>query len=245
MLGLLALLVLWAVTSGGGGGNGNGADGKNPAPSITPGPDTSGPAISEQPGGRDESDDDGGTSSGADSGGSGADGGSSSGADSGGTEGTNGAGGGAGTGGSGSGELLPAGSPLPDCLASDLDVTIKSAKNNYEPGEKPKLEIVAKNSGSADCKVDLGPKQLVVTITRFDEDSAYWKSSDCPVTAGSLLYRVPADSAITYTLEWNRKPSEANCATPPPGSAPATTYLVEAKGAGVTTLPASFVLEKD
>ncbi|NGO78693.1 hypothetical protein G6045_23985 [Streptomyces sp. YC504] len=256
VLGLLALLILWAVTSGGGGGNGNDADGKNPAPSITPGPDTSGPAISEPPGGRDDS----GGSSGADSGGgSGEDGGT--GEDSGGTDGANGTGGDAGSGGSvgvgstsgagagagagsGSGEQLPAGSALANCRASDLELTIESAKNRYQPGEKPKVEIVAKNEAGADCKFDLGPKELVVTITKAGDDSPYWKSSDCPVTAGSLLYRVPGNSAITYTLNWDRKPSEANCASPAPGSAAPGTYLVEAKGEDTGTLRASFVLNE-
>ncbi|MBC9717966.1 hypothetical protein H9Y04_36085 [Streptomyces sp. TRM66268-LWL] len=255
VLGLLTLLIVWAVTSGGGGGNGGDANGKNPAPSITPGPDGSGPAISERPGGRDES----GDSTGADSGGgSGEDGGT--GEDSGGTDGANGtggdgdsggAGGSAGSGsgvgssaGSGSGEQLPAGSSIPNCRASDLELTIESAKNRYEPGEKPKVEIVAKNSASADCKVDLGPKELVVTITKAGDDSPYWKSADCPATAGSLLYRVPGNSAITYTLNWDRKPSEANCASPAPGSASPGTYLVEAKGEGTGTLRASFVLDE-
>ncbi|MFI6941133.1 hypothetical protein ACIBI4_17795 [Streptomyces sp. NPDC050418] len=244
VLGLLALLIVWAVSGGGGGGNGGEANGKNPAPSITPGPDQSGPAISEQPGGRDESGD-GGSSSGEDSGGSGEDGGGSgSGEDSGGTEGSNGAGGGPGSAGSGSGEQLPAGSSLPTCRPGDLDLTVKSEKNRYEVGEKPKLEITAKNSAGSDCKIDLGPKELVVSITRTGDDEAYWKSSHCPATAGSLLYRVPADSAITYTLTWDRRPSAPDCASPAPGSAAPDTYLVEVKGAGADVPQVSFVIEE-
>ncbi|QIQ03396.1 hypothetical protein [Streptomyces liangshanensis] len=100
---LLALLVVWVVTSGDGGGkkSDDRSDGANPATSITPGPSGSGPAISEQPGGRDES---GGT------GGSGGDGGTDGGAGDSGKNGdpagSGGAGagaGGAGTGGAGSG----------------------------------------------------------------------------------------------------------------------------------------------
>ncbi|MFJ2650219.1 hypothetical protein ACIO1C_26285 [Streptomyces sp. NPDC087420] len=95
LIALLALLVVWIVTSGEGGGkkNDDRSDGANPATSITPGPSGSGPAISEQPGGRDES------------GGSGGEGGTDSGA---GDSGKNGdpagtGGAGAGTGGAGSG----------------------------------------------------------------------------------------------------------------------------------------------
>ncbi|EGX57459.1 hypothetical protein SZN_22581, partial [Streptomyces zinciresistens K42] len=59
MCALLALLGAWLLTSGGGGrknDSGGGTDGKNPTHSvITPGPSGSGPAISQAPGGRDES----------------------------------------------------------------------------------------------------------------------------------------------------------------------------------------------
>ncbi|UXI80062.1 hypothetical protein N6Q81_19585, partial [Streptomyces vinaceusdrappus] len=59
LLALLALLITWIVVAGGGDGGKDredGANGKNPAPSITPGPSGSGPAISEAPSGRDASD---------------------------------------------------------------------------------------------------------------------------------------------------------------------------------------------
>lgn len=114
LLVLIALVILWAVMSSGGKDDRNdGArGGATPAPStITPGPGSSGPAISEDPGGRD---DPGGTGgSGGEDGGSGADAGSG-GAD-GGTGGEDGGGGadggsggdagsdGAGDGGAGSG----------------------------------------------------------------------------------------------------------------------------------------------
>ncbi|MYV52932.1 hypothetical protein GT042_10540, partial [Streptomyces sp. SID3212] len=80
LIALLALLVVWIVTSGEDGGkkNDDRSDGANPATSITPGPSGSGPAISEQPGGRDES---GGT------GGGGGDGGTDAGAGDGGKNG--------------------------------------------------------------------------------------------------------------------------------------------------------------
>ncbi|MGW6746124.1 hypothetical protein ACWGDX_36205 [Streptomyces sp. NPDC055025] len=104
---LLALLVVWYVSSSGGGGKptGDTSDGANPATSITPGPSGSGPAISEQPGGREESDGSGGNGGGGDGGtDSGADGGKNGDpADTGGAGGSagTGAGGAAGAGGAG------------------------------------------------------------------------------------------------------------------------------------------------
>lgn len=248
MVALLALLIAWIVSSGGGGGNtgADGTDGKNPASSITPGPSGSGPAISQAPGGRDESTGEGSSGSGSGSG--------SSPGDSGASEGTSGGGGDASGSGSGSGGgsdgggatgTLPAGSTLPNCTAGVVTLTLSSIQNSYSPDETPAFRLTAKNSSGSDCKVDLGPKSAVLTITQTGSGDAYWSSDDCPKVSGSLLYRVPAGSSAAYTVKWDRKPSAPECATPPAGSAGAGTYLVEAKAPGFAKAQTSFVLSAD
>ncbi|MEU1188160.1 hypothetical protein [Streptomyces sp. NPDC005859] len=247
---LLALLILWVVTSGGGGGN-NGADGgsgKNPASSITPGPSGSGPAISQNPGGRDESSE-GATSgsgsasgSGGDSAGAGDDGANGSGSGSGGSDGGSNSGSGSG---SGTGTTLPVGTTLPNCTAGAVTLTLRSVQNSYSPDRTPTFQLTAKNSSGSDCKVDLGPKSAVLTITQTGGSDDYWSSADCPKTSGSLLYRVPAGDSFTYTVKWDRKPSAPKCATPPAGTAGAGTYLVEAKAPGFAKAQTSFVLDAD
>ncbi|MEU9554850.1 hypothetical protein [Streptomyces fumanus] len=253
---VLALLITWIVTSGGGGGgNGHddGANGRNPAPSITPGPSGSGPAISQAPGGREESGDEetggsGGGNGSGDGSGSGADSGAGSGGSAGSGAGGGGTGGGAGGGaatGVGAGDALPAGSSLPDCTPGAVRLSLRSVRNAYEPGQTPTFELTARNTSGSDCKVDLGPRHAKLTITQADGDDAYWSSADCPKGPGSLLYRVAAGSGITYTVKWDRKPSAPECGTPPSGSAKAGTYLVEAKAPGFAKVQTSFVLEKD
>ncbi|MCT7354059.1 hypothetical protein N4P33_18120 [Streptomyces sp. 15-116A] len=257
VLALLALLITWIVSSGGGGGGDrdNGANGKNPAPSITPGPSSSGPAISQAPGGRDESEGGGsGGSSGAGDDGANGDPGDSGGADGSGGGSGEGAGGSAGGGaeggtsaGVGAGDALPAGSgsKLPNCTASAVKFSLRSARNTYEPGATPTFLLTARNVSGSDCKVDLGPKNAVLTVTQADGDDAYWSSDDCPKGAGSLVFRVPAGESITYTVKWDRKPSEPKCATPGAGSAKPGTYLVEAKAPGFEKVRTSFVLDAD
>lgn len=255
LFALLALLTVWIVVSGGGdGGNGrkDGADGKNPASSITPGPSSSGPAISQAPGGRDESG--GGESNGS---GSGASSGSGDGSGAGSGAGGGESGGGAGPGGSGSasgggavtgvgaGDALPAGSALPNCTPGAVKLSLRSVRNSYSPGQTPAFELTARNTSGTDCKVDLGPEHAVFTITPASGDDAYWSSDDCVEGEGSLRYRVAAGSGITYTVKWDRKPSAPECGTPPAGSAKAGTYLVEAKAAGFEKVRTSFVLKSD
>ncbi|MGW2522188.1 hypothetical protein ACWC09_35305 [Streptomyces sp. NPDC001617] len=246
VLALLALLIAWIVASGGGGGKkDDGANGKTPAPIITAGPSSSGPAISQAPGGRDESS----------SGGSGGSSGSAGGADSGGSSGTGdgGSGSGSGSGGSGGsgggvgqGDAVPAGSTLPNCAASAVKLSVRSLHNSYGPTDTVALLVTATNSSGSDCKVDLGPKSAVLTVSEStDSGNDYWSSADCPKTAGSLLFRAPAGSSITYTVKWDRKPSAPECATPPAGSAGAGTYLVELAASGFGKTQTSFVLEND
>ncbi|MFJ9087434.1 hypothetical protein ACIRL3_34005 [Streptomyces sp. NPDC102384] len=251
VVALLALLIVWIVTLGGGGGNNgaNGPGGKNPTESITPGPSGTGPAISEHPGGRDESGGSGGSGgSGSGSGGSGGSGAGSGGSDdaAGGDSGDGGgSGSGSGSGGTSSGDQVPAGSSLPDCTAGGVTLKVRSVHNSYAPGDKPKLQLVAKNTADKSCKVDLGPKTAVVTITKAEADKPFWSSDDCPAGAGSMVLRAPAGGTVQRDYTWDLRPSEPQCATPSAGAAGPGTYLVEVKAAQLPAAQTSFVLKKD
>ncbi|MFI6085310.1 hypothetical protein ACIBBB_30825 [Streptomyces sp. NPDC051217] len=262
LIALLALLVVWVVTSGGDDGGkkrDDGANGEAPPPSITPGPSGSGPAISEQPGGRDESGETGGSDgpgSGGTDAGSGADGGAGGDNGGAGTGGSAGSGGGAASGGSGgsagdgasgstTGEQVPVGSSLPNCSPSALTVKLESRKVAYEPGEKPSFRLVATNGSGKDCKADLGPKSVVLTVTNSESDEI-WSSKDCP-RIGQLLLKVPAGGTVTRTVVWDLTQSVPRCATPPPGKAKPGTYLVEAAAPDATVRQGqtSIRLDKD
>ncbi|MFJ6516325.1 hypothetical protein ACIQMO_34350 [Streptomyces sp. NPDC091406] len=252
------MLIAWAVTSGGGGGSRD--DGKpggsDPVESITPGPGSSGPAISQQPGGRDESDDEdgsggsGGSDGAGESAGGEGDGGSSDGASTGGTgtgDADSSGAGSAGSGGGGSaGQQVPAGSPLPECKAGAVQLSLRT-KVSYGPDDKPKFELIAKNTSSAACKADFGPKSAVLTVTEAggEDDDPIWSSKDCPAEAGPLFLKVPAGATVIHTVDWNRALSAPGCATPPAGKAGPGTYLLEAKAPGEAVQRASFVLAKD
>ncbi|MFE5797283.1 hypothetical protein ACFQ8C_32530 [Streptomyces sp. NPDC056503] len=263
LIALLSLLTLWALTSGDGGGKktGDAANGSSPAPSITPGPGGTGPAISQQPGGRDESGDSGdagesGTGDGSGSGsGDGSDAGSGTDTGAGSGDGEAGSGaagkngdtdgaGGDGGAGTGAGQRLPAGSPLPNCPAGSVELTLRSIKLTYEPGEKPRFHLVLKNTSDTDCKADLGPRAAVLKISNPQSDRL-WSSDDCPSPADPVLLKLPARSTITHTVEWDLRRSAPQCATAPAGTAGPGNYLVEATVPGVKTVAAPFALAKD
>ncbi|WP_344384844.1 hypothetical protein [Streptomyces thermolineatus] len=253
LLALVIALAVWAVMAGGGGDdtNAGGTDRPTPAPSITPGPGSSSPAVTERPGGGlpGGGGDGGSDGSGGDAEGSGDTGGSGGG---GGEDGENadgtpgsGSGGGIGSGsggkgaGSGSGGSQAAAS-LPGCDADDVRLRLRSVKNSYEPGEKPEFELTATNSGR-DCRIDVGPTAAVVTITDVDDDRV-WSSKDCPKSRAAVLLRVPADGSTVHTFEWDRRGSSPKCATPSGAKAAPGTYLVKVDVPGLGTKRVSFVL---
>ncbi|MFD6278529.1 hypothetical protein ACFWFI_23630 [Streptomyces sp. NPDC060209] len=248
VIALLAALAAWAVTSGGGSGGAK-DDGKpggsDPAPSITPGPSSSGPVVGQPPGGRDESGDPGTGTDGGSAGEGGDTGtGGAAGSDTAGAGGSASAGASAGTGGGTGGQQVPAGSSLPNCTPAVLQLSLKT-DISYAPDDKPKFRLSARNTSAADCKADFGPKSAVLTITEAGEDDEQvWSSKDCP-KAGALFLRVPAGATVVHTVEWDRKGSAPRCATPPVRAAAPGTYLLEAEIQGETVQRASFVLAKD
>ena len=233
VLALVAFFAVWAIGLGGPGAKhdeGGGSNGDHPAPSITPGPSGSGPAISSRPGGRDET----------------GDGGTGTGDGSAGDEGsTGGAGSASGSGGGGRGAGAPAGQNLPDCSSAGVVLSVRSAENSYAPDEKPEFRIVAKNSSGSTCKLDFTRRAASLTITYAGDDQQIWASGDCPRDTGQLLLEVPAGGESSQKVTWDRTASEPRCETPRAGSARPGTYLVEARADGLRTARVSFSLKKD
>ncbi|MFH0242984.1 hypothetical protein ACGRHY_11210 [Streptomyces sp. HK10] len=259
LLLVLALLVIWAVRSGGpaggGGSDQGGKQGGSEVPgTITPGPSSSESLISERPGGREESGGGTGGSGGSDgsggpggTGGGGADGEGEGGANGSGSGGPGAAGAGGGSAGVASGgvEAVPADSALPDCRPGSVELTLRSEENRYAPGEEPVFRLTVRNEGGGACKVDFGTDAAAFTIIETEDgDEKVWKSEHCPKGARSALYKVPAGGTAVRTLEWDRRHSTPECGTPG-ARAKTGTYLVEAEVEGLEKVRTSFVLTKD
>ncbi|GHF63369.1 hypothetical protein GCM10010218_51170 [Streptomyces mashuensis] len=241
LLVLLVVLVLWLLTLGGDGGSSgsedDSTDAKGPSQStITPGPTPSGPHISERPGGRGDSASGGGAGSGgAQAGSGGAGSGGAGGAGTAGGSAAIGFGGGAGIAVTGDGRAPVARSTLPDCSPGDVRISVRSVKDAYKPDEKPRFELVVKNSGSSACKVDFGSAAALLKITDSKGEEHVWASDDCPRGRGAVLIELPGSGETKRTLEWDRRRSAPQCGTPAPGAAAGPgTYRVEVKVGGVT-----------
>lgn len=258
LLACLVLLTVWALSLNGGrtDDRGKGDDGKGAPSTITPGPTDSGPAITDAPGGRDESET-GGDSEG-DSGDAGEDGGKGDGDSTGGSGGgsgwepggssagdAGGKNGGDSSGGTGGGAAVPAGSSLPDCEDSDVTLSLRSVHKEYAAGDKPEFELTAKNKRGTACKLDLGRTATVVTI-RDSHGEKLWTSEDCVRDdAGPALFQIPGSGRTVHTFTWYGKPSAANCGKPSKTSVKPGDYEIEVDVKGIKKLDDSFELKKD
>ncbi|WP_133259929.1 hypothetical protein [Streptacidiphilus pinicola] len=254
---LAVVVVVVGVLASGGGGSGRqttAGSGGTPASSLTPGP-THGGSNDGTAGGS------GGTASpstGATSSGSptsapsgapivtGPSGGTSGGGTGGGAGGSGSGGSGSASGGgsgSGGGSTLAPNQPgtksLPTCAATDLDLSLTSTAQTYRPSQFPEFQLGISNTGGSACKVDLGAKSAVLTITS-DTGATVWSSGDCPKDTSPQWYAVPAagDGPLTALFGWGRTTSKPGC-TPGSGggSASAGTYVAHIGLGGVSAQP--------
>lgn len=247
LVALLALLAYGAVSLGGDSGNQAGQAGQDDrgdgaASSITPGPTSSEPVGDERPGGRDEieedddADDADGSDGDGDAGSEGQDGSGDSGSGDGAQDDSKSSGGSSG----GTGDDVDG---LAPCRAGQAKVSLEAVKNEYAPGESPKLRITVENTSGTDCGTNVTPDHAVLTVVD-DDDETVWASDHC-VTQGTTQLRVPARGERTHTVSWNRERSAASCATPTGGAPGAGTYLAEVEIPQLGTAQSSFVLAKD
>ena len=139
---------------------------------------------------------------------------------------------------------VAADSGLPSCAPNTLTLRLSTDKVAYEPGEKPAFRFILTNTSDTSCKVDLGPRSVVVTVTDSEDDPVF-TSKDCPKT-GSVFFEVPAHSSIVRTVMWDRHESSTKCTVKTKAVGPGT-YLVEVKTSRATVQLGrqSIRLEKD
>jgi len=226
--------------SGSGGGNGgkNGA-GASPSSSsaiITPGavPTGSLPPINSYPV-------TGPTGSGAPTSTAGGVNGGGGGVGGGGTTGGNGSGS-SGSGGSGSSVGgVPVGST--GCVLSvqvQLDKTSSSGPPVYSAGQNPIFNVILRNTGSGNCRIDVSGKGVVVTVSSVADSSTAWTSATC---AGNQDLRVlgPGDG-FTEPVKWDREKSVTGCPANPP-TVGTGSYAVTAMVSGVNAASVQFGLQ--
>jgi hypothetical protein len=125
------------------------------------------------------------------------------------------------------------------CNAADLDLSLNSNEQTYTASQLPLFRLDIANTAQSPCRIDLGQKSAVLTITA-DTGAQVWSSGDCPKDPSAQWYAVPAstDGPLQATFGWGRTTSKPGC-TPGTGGAavPAGTYVLHIGINGVATQP--------
>lgn len=237
---VIGLIVWLALGQGGGGKRAGGQPSGTPASSITPGPAPSGSATGGSNDGTgggtgasaSASAGTGGASSGGSGGVSGGSGGSVSvsGGASGGTAG--------GTGGSGGVPVNTAPvMALPACQAAGLELSLDTAQTVYLGGQNPVFRLTVKNTGAAQCRVDLGRTASVITV-RNSSGQHVWSSADCPTNRSAQWVPIAAGGSVTASYAWGRTGSQPGCPSGSTGAiAGGGTFVAQASLSGLSNQP--------
>ncbi|WP_345555600.1 hypothetical protein [Streptomonospora halophila] len=205
---VVVALITYACTRPSSPGEGGEASGTGGAPSPTPeesSPSVSPPAspsASPSPSAGAGQDAGGGGEGGGDGGGDTGSGGGDSGDESGG-----GSDGGGGSGGS-EGVAAPE-APGDPCRPSDVVVTIKTDKSDYDWNDKPKFKLTLVNTEDQTCTVDVGPKSLELRVTSGDD--RIFSTADCAGGSSSDKQKLQRGVPYTTTVTWDRKRSWKDC----------------------------------
>jgi hypothetical protein len=121
---------------------------------------------------------------------------------------------------------------------------VRSVQSSYDPGQQPKFVVTAVNSGSSACKVNFGATAAVVSVVNSSGNHV-WSSNDCPADRNAYLLEVPANGAVSYTLQWDLSKSGPQCPSPSgPSNVGPGTYEVTVAEGGVGSGHGSFVLNR-
>lgn len=127
---------------------------------------------------------------------------------------------------------------LPVCAAADVELSLTSTEQSYNSSQWPTFQLAISNTSKAACRVDLGAKSAVLTISS-NGNSHVWSSGDCPRDASSQWYAVPASTTpVDAEFQWSRITSTPGCTPGGGGGAVgAGTYVARVGIAGVTVQP--------
>ncbi|HEU5357285.1 MAG TPA: hypothetical protein VFU65_22625 [Actinocrinis sp.] len=152
----------------------------------------------------------------------------------------NGSGGSVGGAGSAAGGV-PVGST--GCVLSvqvQLDKTSSSGPPTYPAGQNPVFNVILRNFGTGNCRIDVSGKGVVVTVSSMADSSTAWTTATC---AGKQDLRVlgPGDG-YTEPIRWDRERSVTGCPANPP-TVGAGSYAVTAMVSGVNAASVQFGLQ--
>jgi hypothetical protein len=125
------------------------------------------------------------------------------------------------------------------CAAAAVQLTLRSARHRYGPGEQVTFLVGAATTRRRPCRIDLGSKFTSVVVA--SGSTPLWDSSSCLRGTGSRVVMLRRGAPAFFRVTWDRRTSLSGC--PGRGTAVAAgTYTAAAFNGQHRSQATTFVL---
>lgn len=131
-------------------------------------------------------------------------------------------------------------SKAPLCADAQLSTAVRTDHATYPAGQQPKFTLAVRNTGTSDCRRDVGQNALELRV--ISGGVMVWSSDHCSPGGAPDLRTLTPGQTFTATVQWARVSSQPGCpANQPPAAA--GSYSVVARDLTLVSPPATFTLQ--
>lgn len=130
---------------------------------------------------------------------------------------------------------------ISDCANSDIEVSVTADAVNYAIGSPVTLAMRISNTGTAECKRDVGALSNEIYVTDLD-GAVVWSSDACQVDAKPQIVTMRPTAVFGNTQVWGGRNSGRDCTSAAPDAVPGS-YLAYARNDTVTGKPFAFTIQ--
>lgn len=131
-------------------------------------------------------------------------------------------------------------STAPLCADAQVSIAVRTDHGTYPAGLQPKFTLAVRNTGTSDCRRDVGQNALELRV--ISGGVLVWSSDHCSPGGAPDLRTLTPGQTFTATVQWARVSSQPGCPANQP-SAAAGSYSVVARDLTLVSPPATFTLQ--
>ena len=128
-----------------------------------------------------------------------------------------------------------------DCANPDIEVSITADAESYAIGTPVTMAMRITNTGSVDCKRDVGALSNEIYVTDVD-GAVVWSSDACQAEAKPQIATMKPGTVFGNTQIWGGQNSGRDCTQAAPDAAPGS-YLAYGRNDTVISKPFAFTIQ--
>ncbi len=97
--------------------------------------------------------------------------------------------------------------PVAPCTSAQIELTPQTDEVRYDPGAIPQVWLTVKNTGAAECELEVGTdvQEYIVDSGSRDNPDLIWSSTHCESDAAPMTITLgPGQERSTSSIPWDR-----------------------------------------